>query len=54
MLTLPAYQTVNKELDFFSCKKTIYNNFERSFARNCVKNGILFSKKFCNEQFETP
>ena len=40
-LSLRAYQTVNKDLDFLSYKKIkkiiIQNNFERHFARNCVK-----------------
>ena len=45
-LGLRAYQTLNKELDFFKRNKEIiiWNNFQRNFARNCVKSRILFSR----------
>ena len=45
-----AFQTVTKELDFISFKLQkikkykeiiIWKNFERNFARNCVKNGFF-------------
>ena len=41
------HPSVEIDLDFFL-------SFERHFPRNCLKNGILFSKQFCNEQFEMP
>ena len=60
LVGLRVYQTVNKELDFYIFFEVIkknpvtWNNFERHFARNFGKNGMLSSKKFCNEQFDMP